>query len=268
MDARQQPQSDPSGAAPAAAGSRPFEVIPSIDIRGGRCVRLFQGDYDRETVYDDDPLAVARRWASMGAPRLHVVDLDAARTGVPVNGPLIIAIARALPIPVQAGGGIRDEATARRYVRAGLARVVLGTAAVRDPALVEALASSNPEALIVAVDARDGRVRTEGWTEDSGVTMTDLVARMTALGVRRFLYTDIAVDGTLTEPNYAAYRALAATTAAAVLASGGVAQVAQLPRLAACGVEGAIIGRALYTGAIDLAEALRSVEPAGRQRPE
>lgn len=238
---------------------RVFEIIPAIDIRGGRCVRLFQGDYARETVYADDPLAVARRWAALGAPRLHLIDLDAARTGTPVNGALIIAIARAVPIPVQAGGGIRDAATARRFVRAGVGRVVLGTAAVRDPALVEALVSSDPEAVVVAVDARSGIVQTEGWTQDSGIRAVDLVAHMTALGVRRFLYTDITADGTLTEPNYAGLRELAASTNAAILASGGVARVDQLPGLAACGAEGAIIGRALYTGAIDLAEALRVV---------
>lgn len=234
-----------------------IEIIPSIDIRGGKCVRLYQGDYARETVYGDDPLAIARRWAGLGARRLHVVDLDAARTGLPLNAALIIAIARALPIPVQVGGGIRDEATARRYVRAGVARVVLGTAAVRDPALVEALAGSNAEAVIVAVDARDGIVRVEGWTESSGIAAGELVARMTALGVCRFLYTDITNDGTLTEPNYAALTALAASTPAAVIASGGVARVDQLPRLAACGAEAVIIGRALYTGDVDLTEALR-----------
>jgi phosphoribosylformimino-5-aminoimidazole carboxamide ribotide isomerase len=255
----------PTGREPAvsepspAPRTRRFEVIPSIDIRGGRCVRLHQGDYQQETVYSDDPLAVARRWAECGAPRVHVVDLDAARAGAPMNAPLIIAIARALPVPVQVGGGIRDEATARRYVRAGVARVVIGTAAVRDPALVERLCAINAEAVVVAVDARDGIVRTEGWTESSGVTAAELVARMTALGVRRFLHTDIATDGTLTEPNYEALRALVASTDAAIIASGGVARVEQLPRLAGCGAEGAIIGRALYTGDVDLAEALRVV---------
>lgn len=237
----------------------PFEVIPSIDVRGGRCVRLYQGDYARETVYDDDPLAVARRWAELGAPRLHVVDLDAARTGTPANEALIIAIARALAVPVQVGGGIRDQATARRYLDAGVARVVLGTAAVRDPALVERLVAADPGAVIVALDARDGVVRTQGWTESGGVTATELAARMTAAGVVRFLYTDIARDATLTEPNYAALRDLAASTTAAVIASGGVARVDQLPRLAACGAEGAILGRALYTGDVDLREAMRAM---------
>lgn len=220
-------------------------------------MRLYQGDYARETVYDDDPIAVARRWAALGAPRLHVVDLDAARSGSPATAELIVALARSVPVPVQVGGGIRDEETARRYLDAGVARVVLGTAAVRDPALVQRLAAADPDAVIVAVDARDGVVRTDGWTLSAEVTAVALVAHMTALGVRRFLYTDIARDATLTEPNYAALRELVGSTAAAVIASGGVAGVDQLPRLAACGAEGAIVGRALYTGDVDLTEALR-----------
>lgn len=220
-------------------------------------MRLYQGDYARETVYDDDPIAVARRWAALGAPRLHVVDLDAARSGSPATAELIVALARSVPVPVQVGGGIRDEETARRYLDAGVARVVLGTAAVRDPALVQRLAAADPDAVIVAVDALDGVVRTDGWTLSAEVTAVALVAHMTALGVRRFLYTDIARDATLTEPNYAALRELVGSTAAAVIASGGVAGVDQLPRLAACGAEGAIVGRALYTGDVDLTEALR-----------
>jgi phosphoribosylformimino-5-aminoimidazole carboxamide ribotide isomerase len=255
------------GSRPVDGGAaRAFEVIPSIDIRGGRCVRLYQGDYARETVYDADPVAVARRWAGLGAPRLHVVDLDAARTGEPVNAALVTAIARAVAVPVQAGGGIRDEATARRYLEAGVRRVVLGTAAVRDPALVERLAAADPEAVVVALDARDGVVRTDGWTVSGGVRAEELARWMMAAGVRRFLYTDIARDATLTEPNYEALGALVRATGAAVIASGGVARVAQLRRLAAAGAEGAIIGRALYTGDVDLTEALKlylPVRPTG-----
>jgi phosphoribosylformimino-5-aminoimidazole carboxamide ribotide isomerase len=243
-----------------------FEVIPAIDIRGGRCVRLLQGDYGRETVYDADPVAVARRWAAAGAPRLHVVDLDAARAGVPVNADLITAIARAVPVPLQVGGGIRSEAVARAYWEAGVERVVLGTAAVRDAALVAELVASAPERVVVAIDARDGVVRLDGWTTAADLSALDLVARMTALGVRRFLYTDIARDGSLTGPNVEALRRLVAMTPAPVLASGGVARVAHVRQLAACGVEGVIIGRALYTGDVDLVEALAvAAEVAGRQ---
>jgi phosphoribosylformimino-5-aminoimidazole carboxamide ribotide isomerase len=248
----EQPHPTPASAAAPSHASRPFEIIPAIDIRGGRCVRLYQGDYEKETVYGDDPLAIAYRWQEQGGHRLHVVDLDAARSGVPANFDWIVRIARALRIPVQAGGGIRDEATARRYLDAGVARVVLGTAAVRDPGLVERLTAADADRVIVALDARDGIVRTAGWTEASELTVAELATRMLALGVRRFLYTDIGVDGTLTEPNYAAYRSLASTIDAAIIASGGVARVEQIPRLAACGVAGAIIGKALYTGAFDL----------------
>jgi phosphoribosylformimino-5-aminoimidazole carboxamide ribotide isomerase len=236
----------------------PFDVIPSIDIRGGRCVRLYQGDYARETVYDDDPLAVARRWAEAGARRLHIVDLDAARSGVAGNRDLIEHIAGAVPMAVQVGGGIRDQAAAQRYLEAGVARVVLGTAAVRDPRLVERLLSLAPEAVIAGVDARDGIVRTDGWEASSGVSALDLAASMSALGVQRFLYTDISRDATLSEPNYEALRGMCRSTTAAVISSGGLSRVEQLARVAECGAEAAIIGRALYTGDIDLAEAVRA----------
>lgn len=243
----------------------PLEVIPSIDIRAGRCVRLMQGDYAQETVYADDPVAVARRWQAEGATRLHVVDLDAARTGVPANRDSVLAIVAALTIPVQLGGGIRDQATARAYLAAGVTRLVLGTAAVTQPALVQALTALDPDAVIVALDARDGVVRTDGWTASSGVTAIDLARRTMTLGVRRFLYTDISRDATLTEPNYVALAALVRETGAAVIASGGVARVAQLARLAACGAESAIIGRALYTGDIALPAALAAAGEPHRQ---
>lgn len=245
-----------------------FEIIPAIDIRGGRCVRLLQGDYNCETVYDADPVAVARRWAAAGAPRLHVVDLDAARSGAPVNAALIAAIARAVPVPLQAGGGIRSEAIARAYWEAGVDRVVLGTAAVRDVALVERLVALASERVVVAVDSRDGIVRVDGWTEAANVSALELVARMTALGVRRFLYTDIARDGSLTAPNVEALRRLVAATSAPVIASGGVAQLEHIRQIAACGAEGVIIGRALYTGDVDLAEALTAASAAVPEREE
>jgi phosphoribosylformimino-5-aminoimidazole carboxamide ribotide isomerase len=234
-----------------------FEIIPAIDIRGGRCVRLLQGDYDRETVYDGDPVAVARRWAAAGAPRLHVVDLDAARAGAPVNADLIAAIARAVSVPLQVGGGIRTEAVARAYWEVGVERLVLGTAAVRDAALVERLVELAPERVVVAVDAHDGIVRVDGWTAAANVSALEL-----ALGVRRFLYTDIARDGSLTAPNVEALRRLVAATPAPVIASGGVARVAHVRQIAACGAEGVIIGRALYTGDVDLAEALAAAAGA------
>lgn len=246
-----------------------FDVIPAIDIRGGRCVRLFQGDYARETIYDNDPVAVAHRWAAAGAPRLHVVDLDAARAGVPVNREIIVAIARATPVPVQVGGGMRNEAIVRAYLDAGVDRVALGTAAVNDRHLTGRLLAAFPERILIGIDARDGIVRIEGWTETSGVRAIDLARELTAAGARRLFFTDISRDATLTEPNYDALAELIQAVDAEVIASGGVSRVEQLPRLAAIGARGAIIGRALYTGDIDLSAALRAVSAGGRteQRP-
>lgn len=234
-----------------------MEVIPAIDLRGGRCVRLYQGDYAQETVYSDDPVEVALRWQEMGAARLHVVDLDGAAQGEPVNLGVIESIARSLEAPIQVGGGIRDMGAVEKAWGIGVGRVVLGTSAVGNPELVEsACRRFGPDALIVGVDARDGLVATRGWRESSDVTAIDLVSRMAALGVRRFVYTDISRDGTMTEPNFQAIEELMKSAGAAVIASGGVSTIAHIRRLAALGVEGAIVGKALYEGAIDLREAI------------
>jgi phosphoribosylformimino-5-aminoimidazole carboxamide ribotide isomerase len=235
-----------------------MEIIPAIDIKDGHCVRLYQGDFEQVTVYDADPVAVARRWVEQGAPRLHVVDLDGARAGHPVHADVISAIVRAVDVPVQLGGGLRDEAAVRMALDWGVARVILGTAAVRSPELVAHLAAEHGDAVIVGVDARDGLVATAGWLDTETTLATELVDRMAALGVRRFIYTDIARDGTLTEPNYAATGALVRPGGPAIIASGGVGSVEHLRRLAPIGVEGAIVGRALYTGAISLREALQT----------
>ena len=234
-----------------------MEIIPSIDLRAGRCVRLYQGDYAQETVYSEDPLVVARSWQEQGASRLHLVDLDGAAAGYPANLPVISAIAGSLDIPVQVGGGIRDRATAESLLSAGAQRVVLGTAAVERPELVRELcAGYGSPAVVVAVDARDGRVAIKGWTETAAMTAPELADRMAGLGVVRLLYTDISRDGTLTGPNFAANAALVRDSGMAVQASGGVARLDHLARLVETGVEGVIIGRALYTGDITLAEAI------------
>ncbi len=243
-----------------------FEVIPAIDLRGGRAVRLYQGDYTRETVYGDDPVAVACAWAAAGAPRLHVVDLDGARAGAPQHLAVLAAIAEAVPIPVEFGGGLRTREAAEAALAAGAARVIVGTAAIEAPALAQALAQALGERFVLGVDARDGRVATRGWLSHSEITATELVARARAWGVRRIIYTDIARDGTLTEPNYAGLAAVLAAAAAPaggpalrVIASGGVARVDHLRRLRALGAEGAIVGKALYDGALRLADALAAV---------
>ena len=234
-----------------------MEVIPAIDLKSGLCVRLYQGDYQQETVFSDDPLSVALAWQEQGAPRLHLVDLDGAAGGVPVNLDVITSIIQNLTIPVQVGGGIRDMATAESLFAAGAARVVIGTAAVEEPSLVEDLCCKHgSQRVIVAVDVKDGLVAIKGWLETTGVNAQDLVGRMALLGVRRILYTDISRDGTLTEPNFEANADLVRTTDMAVLASGGIATLDHIRRLVDTGAEGAILGRALYTEAFSLREAI------------
>jgi len=237
-----------------------MEVIPALDLREGEIVRLYQGDYHRQTVYSGDPLAVALEWERQGAPRLHIVDLDGAIAGSPVNLEVVSTIVSRVHVPLQLGGGIRTLETAQRIMDMGVDRIVLGTAAVEEPALVqEALNRFGDQAIIVGVDAREGRVAVRGWLEQAAVSATELVHRMTALGVRRFLFTDIGRDGTLTEPNFDSISQVVQSTEAAVVASGGISSIDHVKRLAEMGVEGAIIGSALYTGRIHLQEALQSL---------
>jgi phosphoribosylformimino-5-aminoimidazole carboxamide ribotide isomerase len=240
------------------------EVIPAIDLRAGRCVRLLQGDYDRETVFGEDPVAVAEHWESLGATRLHIVDLDGARTGAPAEMPTIERIAARVSIPVQVAGGLRTLEHANHYLRAGADRIVFGTAAVKDPRLIVEALAMDKGAVVVALDTRGGKIRTEGWIEESDLDLLDLAGTMEALGVGRVLFTEISRDGMLTEPDYAGLSALRKATRMAVIASGGISSVAQLRRVSALGVEAAIVGRALYTGAIDLREALVAI--AGESR--
>ena len=239
-----------------------MEVIPAVDIRGGRCVRLYQGDYDRETVFSEDPVAMARRWEQLGAPRLHVVDLDGARAGQPVNNRVIEELLSAIGVPVQVAGGIRQLDVISRYLEMGADRVILGTAAVHDQPLVGRACATFPEAVAVAVDARRGRVETEGWREASDETPERLMRHLAELGVARFIFTDISRDGTLRGPNFAAIERLARAFRTPIIASGGVSTVEHLRRLAKLGVEGAIVGRALYDGGLKLEEALRVVREA------
>jgi phosphoribosylformimino-5-aminoimidazole carboxamide ribotide isomerase len=236
-------------------------LIPAIDIRDGHCVRLYQGDYARETVFSDDPVAMARRWQAEGAPRLHLIDLDGARDGRPVNHGVVIAIARAVGIPCQVGGGIRSVDRAARYLEAGLERVILGSVAAESPSILGAALARFDDAIVVGVDARAGRVALHGWRERSGEKAEELMCRLAATGVRRFIYTDIARDGTLRGPNLAATQRAVRSVPAAIIASGGIATLDHLRRLSRIGVEGAILGRALYDGALSLPEALRATQP-------
>ncbi len=238
-------------------------VYPAIDLRGGRCVRLLQGAFDRETVYGDDPVAMARRWEAAGARWLHVVDLDGARAGRPVQGDLVRAICAAVEIPVQVGGGLRAAAAVETVLAAGAARVVVGTAAVEDPDLCRALCRSHPGKIVFGLDARAGRLRVAGWTEDGGLSATDLAAAAAGMGAAAIIYTDIGRDGTQEGPDLAGTREVARAAGIPVIASGGVgslAHVREVAALAADGVAGVIVGRALYTGAVDLAAALAAAE--------
>ncbi len=240
-------------------GDGNVEIIPAIDLKDGKCVRLYQGDFAQTTVYDENPVAVAQRWVEQGATRLHVVDLDGARAGRPVNTDAVLSIVRAVPVPVQLGGGLRHDDDIAAALALGVVRVILGTAAVRDMALVERMIARFGSQIVVGVDARDGYVATTGWTETADVQAIDLVEQMARIGVERIIYTDIARDGTLTEPNYSATAALIRPDGPAIIASGGIAHVDHLLRLAATGVEGAVVGRALYTGDIDLSAALAAL---------
>ena len=239
-----------------------MEIIPAIDLRGGRCVRLHQGDYSKETVFSNDPVGVALWCQKEGARRIHVVDLDGAAYGELSNLPLIKEIARLVDVPVQVGGGIRSLHIAQEVLEADVERVVLGTAAVDNPRLVEELCGElGAERVVVAVDAKEGMVATKGWQEGTSITSLELLRQMAQLGVPRFLYTDISRDGTLTHPNFQATQVLV-DTGLAIQASGGISSIEHIRQLQKMGVEGVILGRALYTGDIQLREAIHAVKPS------
>ncbi len=234
-------------------------VIPAIDLKGGRCVRLYQGDMDRATVYSDDPVATALRWQSEGAERLHVVDLDGAVSGAGVNTTTIEQICAALSIPVQVGGGIRTVAAAVHLFASGVHRVILGTIAYRQPAIVAEACQRFPGRITVGIDARAGKVAVQGWTEGTELDAVSLARQCATMGVSEIVYTDIARDGTEQGVNVDATLALAHAVALPIIASGGVASSSDIERLAPLskeGIAGVIVGRALYTGAVTLAEAI------------
>ncbi len=239
-----------------------FELIPAIDLLGGQCVRLSRGDYDAATVYDSDPGAVAARFSAAGAKRIHVVDLDAAKSGARTNADAVRAVVmQAGGIPVQLGGGVRSLADVEAALGLGLRRVVIGTAALRDPELVREAARLHAGRIVVGVDARDGRVAVAGWLETSETTVLEMARRFEDAGVAALVHTDIARDGMLEGPNLEATAALADSVSIPVIASGGVGgidDVRRAAKLSARGVAGIIVGRALYTGDLDLGEALEA----------
>jgi phosphoribosylformimino-5-aminoimidazole carboxamide ribotide isomerase len=234
-------------------------VIPAIDLKDGRCVRLYQGDMTQVTVYSDDPVATALRWQNEGAERLHVVDLDGAVSGAGVNTLVIEQMCQALTIPVQVGGGIRTVEAAEHLFSRGVSRVILGTVAHRQPEIVAATCQRFPGRIIMGIDARAGKVAVQGWTEATELDAVTLAQRGADMGVSEIIYTDIARDGTEQGVNLDATLALARAVVLPIIASGGVASLRDIERLAPLakeGVAGVIVGRALYTGAVKLSEAI------------
>ena len=219
-------------------------------------MRLYQGDYDQETVFSDDPVETALEWQSLGAGRLHIVDLDGAADGRLYNLEVIKEIASSLLIPTQLGGGIRRMATVEQVLKAGVERIILGTVAVEDPELVKEVCRNFSERIIVGVDARDGYIATHGWQQQTELKAIEFARSMVKRGVKRFIYTDINRDGTLTEPNFTAITEMVNAISVPVIAAGGISSLSQLKTLGKLGVEGAIVGRALYTGDIDLKRAI------------
>ncbi|MCU0962613.1 MAG: 1-(5-phosphoribosyl)-5-[(5-phosphoribosylamino)methylideneamino]imidazole-4-carboxamide isomerase [Pirellulaceae bacterium] len=239
-----------------------MEIWPAIDLRGGKCVRLRQGDYAQETVYDDDPAAVARRWVAAGARQLHLVDLDGARDGQLANRGSVAAILRAIDVPCQLGGGVRDEATLVDLLGLGLTRLVVGTQVLRDPDWVRRMCRAYPERVVVGIDARQGYVATDGWRATSRTRAVDVARQWAGEPIAAIVYTDIARDGMLAGPNVEAMAELASAVAVPVVASGGVTTVDDVRRLATTGVAGCIIGRSLYEGTVTLGEALAAAGTA------
>jgi len=236
-------------------------VIPAIDLKDGKCVRLEQGLMERDTVFNDNPGAQARAWQEQGAELLHIVDLDGAFAGEPKNREAIEAIVRAVSIPTQLGGGIRDIATITAYLSLGVSRVIIGTAAQRNPELVKEACEKFPGRIVVGIDAKDGMVAVQGWAEVTGITAVELARKFEGFGVSAIIYTDISRDGMLQGPNVEATKQLAESISIPVIASGGLSTLQDIKNLMAvesAGVSGVITGKAIYTGAIDLAEAIRT----------
>ena len=237
-------------------------LYPAIDIRGGQAVRLLQGDYERETAYDADPVDAARRWSGEDAQYLHVVDLDGAKAGSPQNLSAVERIAAAVPCPIQVGGGLRDSKSVREILDAGAERVVIGTAALRNPEFLDAMLETYGDRIVVSVDAREGKVALEGWTEAGKEQVVEAVAALTERGVKRFLCTAIEVDGTMDGPAIDQLTEIANATEAHVIASGGVGELSHLTSLASTtppNIEGAIVGRALYERKFTVAEAIEAL---------
>ena len=238
-------------------------IIPAIDILDGQCVRLQQGEYNRKTVYSDDPVAIAQRWEKSGAKWLHIVDLDGAKEGTPKNLDIIMKIARAVSIPIELGGGIRDLDTIQQVVLLGIHRVILGTVAFSYAEMIEEACNRYGEKIAVGIDARHGRVMIKGWLEKTDIPAIELANRIAHSGVKTIIYTDISKDGMLEGPNLTAIKNIASKVEISVIASGGISTIQDIKNLKQLGIPnllGAIVGKAIYDGQLNLAEAIRIAE--------
>lgn len=238
-----------------------MRIYPAIDIKGGKCVRLSQGRFDNVTVYSDNPVEVARQWVKEGATFIHIVDLDGALIGEQANKNVIKEIVQTVKIPVQTGGGIRTLDSIRDRLALGVNRVIIGTAAVKNPDLVrDAIKTFGSDRIVVGIDAKDGRVAVEGWEELSDLSAVDLCLQMKEIGVKTIVYTDISKDGMLCGINIESTKELITKTNLDIIASGGVASLADIEEVSKIGAEGVIIGKALYQGSVDLAQAIKRFE--------
>lgn len=236
-----------------------MRIYPAIDIKDGKCVRLLQGRFSDVTVYGDDPAAMAKKWESLGGEYIHVVDLDGALKGHGVNAEIIKKICSSVSVPVQTGGGIRTMEDIKAKLDCGISRVIIGTKAVSSPEFIKNAVSEYGDKIVVGIDAKDGYVAVEGWEKCSEFKAVEFAEKMTSLGVKTIVYTDISTDGTLKGPNVAAMEEMAKSVNADIIASGGIGSLGHIKSLVPTGVEGVIVGRALYTGNVDLSEAVRSV---------
>lgn len=244
-----------------------FTIYPAIDLLDGNCVRLFQGDYQQSTVYHDSPVEIAKAFREQGAEWLHVVDLDGAKAGRPINQAIIERIAGEVPIKIEVGGGIRNMETIETYLAKGVSRLILGSSAISDPDFVKEALRRHPQQIAIGLDVKNGKVAVEGWLSVSDKTAADLAKELMKAGAKRFIYTDISRDGALKGANSEAAEKLAAETGAEVIVSGGVStvdEVAALARSAGKGIAGAIIGKALYTNQLTVKAALKAVETYAR----
>ncbi|MBP89989.1 MAG: 1-(5-phosphoribosyl)-5-[(5-phosphoribosylamino)methylideneamino]imidazole-4-carboxamide isomerase [Planctomycetaceae bacterium] len=235
-----------------------MQIWPAIDLRGGKCVRLQQGDYNRETVFGDDPAEMARRWVDQGAECLHLVDLDGARDGTVANRRAVTAILDTVDIPSELGGGVRSEQTIQEWLDAGIARLVIGTKAIKEPDWFRKMCQQYPDRLVLGIDARDGHVATDGWLDTSDVSAIEMAAQFTSEPIAAIVYTDIATDGMMAGPNLAAMREMNNAIDIPVVASGGVTSVEDVQQLARINMAGCIIGRSLYEGKLTIADAVNA----------